>query len=471
MTTPPTSNSVFLTWEGPADPNGIISSYTVLRRTPSLRPSPLRRDVGVAFDGSLVRQFPSDETSLGGISNTITFSFRTFSRQATLLYYINSAGTDYLALELRQGVPWFFFDAGSGPAVIRPDFGGVDMTFDDGEWHRVTATQNSRMGTITVDGRYSGTNQSLGSDQVISSRQVLYVGGIPAGVPRSTALGTQLSMLGGRSYAGCMFGLVLNGQGVEFEESEPLREPGGAVTRDVPGCPVDLEPGVSLLGGGYLSYPPDTFYTNSFSWSFMIRTTHSQGLIFLASARNHTSLVGVELRNSRANLVVWSGRGSAPQRVVVGGSGPMCDGEWHTVLVDQSLDEVFVSVDGIGNSLFLQSTDIVLSSAVFFGGVPFTGDSYVAARGAGLDVDTPLSGCLRPRTEQLVVGGAATLVELPPSDQHLVRFDGCHVSSDGVTDTCADPWQSIDVGTDMEFNDTALQPLTGGAAIIGWWLD
>lgn len=450
-----TPTSVSLIWEEPEDPNGIISSYSVIRRVPALFPSPLRRDVGTAFDGNVIKRFPSTAITLGGISNTITFSFRTFSPQGVLLYYINSAGTDYIGIELRRGVPWFFFDAGSGPAIVQPDLAGADVTFNDGEWHSVTATQTSRVGRITVDGTYSGMGESSGSDQVISSQQELHIGGIPSGVPRSSALGLQaeLSTLRGRNYAGCLFGLTLNGQSVDFDESVDV---GDSVITDIPGCSIELEPGLSFLGGGFLSYPPNTLSSNSFSWRFDVRTTHSQGLVFFAHAANQSS-IAVEVSDSLVHLVVSSG--GSTQRVSVGDNST-CDGEWHGLLLDQSLDEIFISVDGIGRSLFLQATDIVFSSDIYFGGIPTGTLAYNIARDVGVNVYAPLSGCVRPLTSQLVVGGVTSLVEIEPSSQYLVRFDGCPTGSTG-NPSCSEPWMSLSAGASTEFDDSSLQPWTG----------
>ena len=121
-----------------------------------------------------------------------------------LLYFINSAQTDLLAIELRGGVPWFIFDAGSGPGAVRPE---GDMTFDDGLWHEIVAVQEGRVGTITVDGVYTGSGLSFGSSQVVSSNQDLYVGGIPVSVPRMTLFGdvNPNATLMGRNFAGAFF--------------------------------------------------------------------------------------------------------------------------------------------------------------------------------------------------------------------------------------------------------------------------
>jgi hypothetical protein len=95
------ATSVELTWEAPAQPNGIISSYTVHRRTPSLLPTPARNDVGVSFTGTGYATFaPSSPSSF---ENNLSFRFRTLGCCGLLFYTINAAETDMLQLNCATG--------------------------------------------------------------------------------------------------------------------------------------------------------------------------------------------------------------------------------------------------------------------------------------------------------------------------------------------------------------------------------
>jgi laminin alpha 1/2 len=417
--------------------------------------------VGVAFDGNIIKMFSPDDNSLGGTMNTITFSFRTFSSQGTILYYINSALTDYLAVELRNGVPWFFFDAGSGPAVIQPDLGGADVAFNDGAWHSVNATQNGRTGNIVVDGTYSGTNESSGTDQVISSRQVLHVGGIPQGAPRSSARGrgNPAATLGGRSFAGCLFGVTINNQVLDFEGSSVSI--GDSIIQDIPGCPINLVPGWAFLGGGYLAFPEGTVDNTRFSWSLDIRTTHSEGVLLFVHASDASTLA-LELRASVLRLSLVSTESN--QTLDVGDTG-ICDGGWHSILVDRSQDEVFVSVDGRGGSLFLSNPNTTFSSSVFIGGVPMGSMAYDIARSADVNVYAPFSGCTRTPPGGLIVGGVTTSMLLP-SSHRFVRFDGCPSLSSSLPGACGSPWVSLSAGNSMQFSDVGLGSWTGRCGIF-----
>ena len=388
---------------------------------------------------------------MGGFSNEISLQFRTLNPRGTLLYYINAAATDYITLELRNGVPWFFFDAGSGPAAIRPVING-EIDFADGLWHQVVATQDGRSGTITVDGIFSGSGESIGTDQVISSNQVLYVGGIPTDVPRVTVGGASIpnATLDGRSFAGCLFGVVLNGHQLDFTTQSP---PNSGVGSAASGCPIQLDFGVSFLGGGFLALPEDTISNSSFTFSFDIRTTDTDGLILFVYSEDAAVSLGIEIRESVLYILVSDGnsRTEAP----VGAAG-ICDGLWHALVVEQSGSELSFSLDGAGETVALSRSDLVLSSAVYMGGVPFGSSVFSSARDAGLNVYAPFSGCTRSDSSSLIVGGFSQT--LRPSSSEFVRFDGCG-NSPGTT--CSAPWTSLDVGLETTYTDEGLNPFTG----------
>ena len=448
-----TPTAITLTWAGPT---GVISSYSILRRAPSLSPSPLKRDLGVAFDGNVIKRFSPDDNSMGGITNIISFSFRTFNSRGTILYYINSAETDYVAVELRNGVPWFFFDAGSGPAMIQPDLGGADVAFNDGVWHSLIATQTGRTGNLMVDGTYSGTGQSNGSDQVISSRQVLHVGGIPQGVPRTSlqGLGNPSATLEGRSYAGCLFGVTINNQPLDFDWGSTDVEDASRI-QEIPGCPINLMPGWAFLGGGYLAFPENTLDSTSFSWSLDIRTTHREGVVLFVHGANG-SAIALELRASVLHLLLASVGSTAS--VLAIGDDSICDGRWHTILLNRSRSVVFVSVDGSEGYLFLSTANTTFTSSMFTGGVPTNSEAYDVAGDAGVNIYAPFSGCIWSR--ELIVGGDIAPM-LAPSSHRFVRFDGCPSPSSSPLDTCEDLWANMSAGNSMQFTDMGLRPWTG----------
>ena len=441
--------------------NGIIASYTVHRRSPSLYPSPSVRDIGTSFPGTGFAMFSMGVANLGGLRNEIRMQFRTLLGDGVLLYYINAARTDLLALELRNGTPWFLFDAGSGPGVVQP-LVRAGVRFDDGAWHTIVASQDGTSATITVDNVYTGSGESVGSSQVISSNQVLYIGGLPfdeSSVPRTTVngLGNPAARVSGRSFAGCLFGVSLNGRSLDFTLGQgfSLDFPQGVGFER--GCPVGLERGNSYIGGGYAALTPNTLSSSIFTFTFDFRTTHSEGLLLFAHAPDDTALA-IEIRSSTLHLILSDINGT---RAVSVSNTIVCDGEWHRLLIDQTRDEIFLAVDGNGDSLFLTNQDTIFSSSVYIGGIPMGTVAFDLARSSGVDVYSHFSGCTFENVlPSLYVDGAPVVPSL--SGLSLVKFDGCAPASQLAGQaTCSAPWTSLDVGPVMEYADGNLTPFSG----------
>ena len=407
--------------------------------------------------------FPAGTANLGGLRNEIRLRFRTLSELGLLLYYINAAGTDLLALELRNGVPWFLFDAGSGPGAIRPQV-GAGVRFDDGAWHTVVASQDGISATITVDNVYTGSGQSLGSSQVISSNQVLYIGGLPfddSSVPRTTVngFGNSVATVSGRLFAGCLYGVTLNGESLDFAL-------GQGFSFDLPqgvgferGCPVGLERGNSYIGGGYVSLPPNTINGSTFTFMFDFRTMHSEGLLLFAySTTDNQNAFAVEIRSSNLYLLLSDVNGTSSLQV---SDMIVCDGEWHRLLIDLSSDELFLAVDGNGDSLPVTDQTTVFSSSIYIAGVPMGTPAYDLARRIGVSVDNHFSGCTFENVvPSLYVDSAPVTPGL--GGLSLVRFDGCSLASQLTNQsTCSAPWTGLDVGAVMEYTNDNLTPFSG----------
>ena len=405
--------------------------------------------------------FPAGVGNLGGLRNEIRMRFRTLTATGVLLYYINAARTDLLALELRDGIPWFVFDAGSGPGVVQPQVGG-GVRFDDGAWHTIVASQDGVRATITVDNVHTGSGQSLGPSQVISSNQVLYVGGLPFNesmVPHTTVNGIRnpAASVTGRSFAGCLFGVSLNGQSLNFALGQgfSLDFPQGVGFER--GCPVGLERGNSYIGGGYVALAAGTLNSSTFTFTFDFRTTHNEGLLLFAHALDNTTFA-VEIRNSTLHLMTSDVNGTNDLSV---STTIVCDGAWHRLLIDQTRDEIFLAVDDSGDSLFFSNQDTVFSSAIFIGGIPIATAAFDLARSVGVNVYSHFSGCTVENVlPSIYVDGAPVIPGLDSFS--LVRFDGCAPASQlAGRAMCSAPWNSIDVEPVREYTDENLNPFSG----------
>lgn len=81
---------------------------------------------------------------------------------------------DFFSFGLKDGIPEFRFDVGSGAAVIRAT---QPVTLN--EWHTAKLERVKKHGSMYIDehGPYRGT--SPGSFQGMDLSQLLYIGGVP----------------------------------------------------------------------------------------------------------------------------------------------------------------------------------------------------------------------------------------------------------------------------------------------------
>lgn len=434
------ATSIDLSWEAPTQPNGNITTYVVHRRTPSLLPIPAHNDVGVSFTGNGHATFVPLNPS--NFINELSFHFRTLDCCGIIFYSINRAQSDMIAVELRSGVPWFVFDAGSGPAAIRPE---GNTTFNDGSWHTLRASQTGNIGTITVDSLYTGSGSSLGTSTVVAYN-THYVGGIPSDAPLQTVSGdlNPLAALSGQRFSGCLHDVTFNGVMLDFSPGFPgVGVPGQ-------GCPVDLVTTAQLLGGGYFSLGESTITGNNFNISFQFRTTHSGGLLFFMYG-NNDSLFGIELLDSYIHLVL-----SNITDVRLATTAMLCNGEWHRITIFQEGQKLSFSVDEISRDFNLSHSSVVFSSSIFFGGVPLDSNEFDLAQNAGLNVYTPFSGCIRMPEPLLYVAGQPILGRITESE--LVNFDGC---GNAPGQSCIQPWSEADNTSQTSTTDTELHPFSG----------
>ena len=439
-----TSSSVSLQWNAPLQPNGVIAAYTLHRRVPSLRSQ--SRDMGTSFDGTGLATF-SGQVFLGGFINQATVQFRTYNPSGTLFYQINSVMTDFLGVELRGGLPWLIFDVGSGPAVVGPN---TTRTFNDGQWHTVAVSQVGQQGTIVVDGLYTGVGQFRGTDRVLGSATVFYVGGIPSAVPHTSIIGGSYpnAVLSGYSFSGCMFNVTLNGNGLSFStQTDP--HPGVGLPQQ--GCPASLVRGVAFLGGGYLAPVLSNQWGTYLEVEMNIRTTDSRGL--LLAMLGVGDFLSVELQNSSIVLSVYVGA-SVVQSPPVGSN--LCDGQWHVVLLEQASDTFYVTVDTLHMAAITAATVPLLTTEVYFGGFPSTSSGYGWVQGLGVDIVTPYSGCLIPS-----VSLNGTSVQLEVAASQFVRFDGCSGDPVQPASACNSPVTSVPAFLQTSLTDYGLNPFTG----------
>jgi len=86
-----------------------------------------------------------------------------------------SGGTgDFFSFGLRDGIPEFRFDVGSGAAIIKAT---EPVTLN--EWHVAKLERVKKHGTMYIDERGPYRGVSPGTFQGMDLSQLLYIGGVP----------------------------------------------------------------------------------------------------------------------------------------------------------------------------------------------------------------------------------------------------------------------------------------------------
>jgi len=148
----------------------------------------------------------------GFLSFDIEILFKPKETEGIILYNSldSTPETDFLSLALRDGVPEFKFNVGSGAAHIM-----ATQPIRIGEWHTVKLQRRRTEGKMWVDGEGPYTGMSKGRHAGLDIAPPLYIGGVPK--PVSPSVGVE------RGFVGCISRLVLNGK------EQQLNDKSGAI--------------------------------------------------------------------------------------------------------------------------------------------------------------------------------------------------------------------------------------------------
>eukprot|EP00079_Xenopus_tropicalis_P037485 XP_017951256.1 PREDICTED: basement membrane-specific heparan sulfate proteoglycan core protein [Xenopus tropicalis] len=83
-------------------------------------------------------------------------------------------GKDFISLGLKDGHLVFSYQLGSGEANIRSE-----DPVNDGEWHRIVAVREGKLGSIQIDGEDSVSGASPGRNIMVNTKGSVYLGGAP----------------------------------------------------------------------------------------------------------------------------------------------------------------------------------------------------------------------------------------------------------------------------------------------------
>ena len=429
-----TKSSVELGWQKHSNEDS-NTKYLIERRYVSLsQPSAI---AGLSFEGLGYVKFDTNAFG-GGKKFTTKLSFRTSASNGLLFVAFKKGWSSYAYLQLTNGKLKF---------AVKGDKGSVDISsvasLNDGQFHSVVAEKresNTDTLKLTVDGILSSVDDNAG-DQIDASVETVYVGGVTS---RQWVQSGVLSQKDG--FIGCINVTQLDDNSLDLLKNESYEN----VRWSTNGCPPAVQAGMHFRGAGYAQLTLSSSSSGQLQFSFRMRTSWPNGLLVAAYSSDRSDFLFVETRVDGLDLRYRKGFGVSDGPFLVRvrpRTLSLCDGAWHTVIVEIDTLSIVVIVDGITNSTSSEITDVQTYSSeimenFYLGGMEHKGVSPTmdeVALGYGVNV-TSYGGCLA----DFKVNGQ--LVDFAKK-----RFDSLNVSFAGCPDfawggpTCID--QVLHVGS------------------------
>lgn len=449
------SSSISLTWTQPKIPNGPLPpSYNVTRSPAAFNHPPQEVTAGVHFPGLGFYKFPANFVGAGAV-NKIELSFRTKYPDGLILFLASDGKQeDLLAIELREGKPWFIFDCQDGPAAFTIQ---DPVRFDDNKWHYLRVDRMNSLGTLTIDGVYSNSGSSAPPSTFIGGNTGVYIGGLPSKFV-ITRKDSGNAVIRRHGFIGCLKEVKSNSR--VFDWTAALEKKG--VDPESNACPVSgNDTGAFLRGGGFIVIKSGILTGNVFFViELSLRTQFRSGILLFAYGPS--SHVALHLVDGRVNVKL---RGRSNQTRAH--DKEVCDGKWHSISIVGVRDSSFViAVDGNNNNNFYPITYITINSDLYFGGVPVEEEEVVGrVKDAGIDPYDSFGGCIK---DLKIMSKVFYYLNKNVIKMRNADLDGC-VSDAQVNATlsaggglCQDR-NSIDLVTQTttQFTDSSVKPFTG----------
>lgn len=385
---PLNSSRLSLTWRSPAQPNGPVPpQYQVIRSHAAFFYPPINSIEGAHFPGRGFYKL-SDTVIPQGIQTQIEFWFQTRFLHGLIIFMASDTQDDYLAVELRDGKPWFIFDCQHGAAEITVN--DPSAVFNDGNWHYVQIDRNRRIGEITVDKKYRGRGESPEGATYIDQNTGVYVGGVEQGfdIQKSKIVRSVHSLNYTMSFIGCLKELRLQNKLINFDNALEKTN----VEAIMNGCPLYEPQGFYLKGGGYLSLKKNVFTAHTiYSISFDFKTFYTSGILMFVHGDQSYLTVSLKSGNVRVLYRTSCCRGN----ITLTPRTPVCNGRWHSIaLANFGTSLLTISIDGIVNTTSPVS-GLNSMSELYFGGLPVGSNAAQKAGSIGLRTDSTFGGCFR----------------------------------------------------------------------------
>ncbi|XP_030630773.1 LOW QUALITY PROTEIN: usherin [Chanos chanos] len=453
---PVNMTAIAVSWPPPEALNGPPPLYHVERTDVSLSDGTDRVVRGTRFTGVGYFRFPSSALPTDSDFTGLELSFRTRAEQGLILCALSPGDqTEYVAVQIREGRPFFLFDPQGSAVAVSPENDG-GRRYNDDQWHHVIASRKQAVGTIIVDSQYRGSASATSGSVIIGQNTGLFVGGLPENF---TVLrrDTGHARLVRQGFSGCLRDvLVMKADGPE-EVWRPLDWDTAVDREEVyeswEGCPLHSQNGAHFLGQGFLKLKADVFSGGEeFEISFDFRTDQLNALLLFGYDTDGDDFLLAELQEGILSWTLrWRGHTSQVSQWI---GLSYCDGSWNSLsllkrgaLISTTLNEVSE------HERASRGGSLKVSSPLYLGGVPTN------LHHPGLQMHSlqhGFGGCVKD--VRLRRGPVVSLAAVASSAVR-VNLDGCLSAASGVNCRGNDSIL-VYAGRERITVDLTLQPFT-----------
>uniref|UniRef100_UPI00398F6349 usherin isoform X1 n=1 Tax=Pristiophorus japonicus TaxID=55135 RepID=UPI00398F6349 len=444
-----------LSWQPPMDMNGPPPMYQLERIDTSLFSHLVRAERGTRFPGHGYFKFPSSTLPVNTYFTGIKLSFKT-SQLDGLIFFAVSVGNqeEYVVLQIRNGHPFFLFDP-QGSAVAVTPTNDRGQTYNDNQWHHITATRTQAEGTIVVDGQYIGSAFAPGGSTIIGGNAGVFMGGLPQEftIIREDTGDTKVVAKG---FVGCLSDVQIKKRVTPTEVWEPLdwnsAEEKVGTYHSWEGCPSVLVGGAHFLGQGYLELHSSIFSGGmQFEISFQLKTDKLNGLLFFAYNKEMKTYLAAELHSGILSFMFNTS--SSATRVDLWLGLSYCDGKWKSIILKKHGTVASVNVNGqVKQELASDEEELHINSPIYLGGIPTEAESFCRE----CELNQGFGGCIK---DVRFTKGAVVNLVAASTIAVRVNLDGC-LSPDSAGNCRRNNSIVVYTGNKHTIYDADLHPFT-----------
>ncbi|KAM6433798.1 laminin subunit alpha-2 [Rhynochetos jubatus] len=302
---------------------------------------------------------------------TIEFEVRTTANSGLLFYMARINHADFATVQIKNGLPYFSYDLGSGDTNTM-----VSNKINDGQWHKIKVIRSKQEGNLIVDDVSNRTVSPKKAD-ILDVVGMLYVGGLP--------INYTTRRIGPVTYSidGCIRNFKMTESPVDLDNPTS--------SFNVGKCFVNAQKGTYFDGTGFAKTVGAYKVGTDLLVEFEFRTTRMNGVLLGVSSQKMDGL-GIELVDGKVMFHVDNGAGRFSAIYEPDAPGGLCDGQWHKVLARKIKHRLELTVDDQqvdANSPNRASTSADTNDPVFVGGYPDGVTQF------GLTTNIRFKGCIR----------------------------------------------------------------------------